>query len=294
MSIIMDNLQYISLFDGIVPSYPIEYKNLYIYQISEAVLASKAEIEEHTQFCDEISYIISGSAVISNNDKKQHFKAGDIHIIGKDDKHKIEVDSDKNLRYVCIGLKITAGSSYKLFENIFRDGAFTKLQAADEIRTLISLLINELYSKTLFHEDMIEMLTLQILTLIYRKAVLGTIPSAEAVTPPMTSVLHKILHYIDTSFMTLKNIDEIAQKLSYSKFYISHIFKEKTGMTVCEYIMRKKTEAAIAMLKEEQSSIADISERLGYESTQSFSKMFKRQTGITPAKFRNTAKNYTP
>lgn len=290
----MDNLQYISLFDGIVPSYPIKYKNLHIYQISEAVLASDAVIEEHTQFCDEISYIISGSAVISNNDKKQHFKAGDIHIIGKDDKHKIEVDSGKTLRYVCIGLKIAGNnSSYKLFENIFRDGVFTKLKAANEMRTLISLLINELYSKTLFHEAMIEMLTLQILTLIYRKAILGALPSAEDNNPPMTGILYKILHCIDESFMTLKTVDEIAQKLSYSKFYISHIFKEKTGMTVCEYIMRKKTEAAISMLKEEQSSISDISERLGYESTQSFSKMFKRQTGMTPAKFRSAAKSYT-
>ena len=286
---------YISLFDGITQNNPMKYKNLYIYQISEVLLASEAIISEHNQFCDEISYIISGEATIYNSDKAQHFKSGDIHIIGKNEKHKIIVDKNSNLRYVCIGLKIDSEiNSYKLLDNIFHNNNTTKLKAVDETRTLISLLMNELYSKSLFHEDMIEMLILQILMLIYRTVILGIVPDTKIPETPKTNALYEVIRYIDSNFLTLKNVDEIALNLSYSKFYISHIFKEKTGMTISEYIARKKIEIAIDMLKSNKNTITDISEKLGYESTQSFSKMFKKQTGISPVAFKKSANFYLP
>lgn len=286
---------YISLFDGISQSNPMKYQNLFIHQISEVLLASEAVIKEHNQSCDEISYIISGEATIYNNDKPQHFKSGDIHIIGKNEKHKIVVDKNSNLRYVCIGLKIDSKkSSYKLLDNIFHNNNITKLKAVDETRTLITLLMNELYSKSLFHEDMIEMLILQILMLIYRTVILGIVPDTKIPEVPKTNTLYEVIRYIDANFLTMKNIDEIALDLSYSKFHISHIFKEKTGMTISEYILRKKIEIAIDMLKSNKNTILDIAEKLGYESTQSFSKMFKKQTGMSPAAFKKSANLYLP
>ena len=121
------NSEYISLFDGIAVNTSIEYKNIYVYQVSEALLAPKAVIREHIQKCDEISYIISGEAVIYNNDKPQRVKTGDIHIIGKNEKHKIVVEKDNNFRFVCIGLEIPSSSAkYKILESIFRSGSTTK------------------------------------------------------------------------------------------------------------------------------------------------------------------------
>ena len=289
------NSTYISLFDGISAGKPMEYKNLYIYQVSEVLLAPEAVISEHTQACDEISYIISGEAEIYNNDKVQKVKSGDIHIIGKGEKHKIVVAKNNNLRYVCIGFKLNSdATTYKILENIFHGSNTTKIQAVDEIRTLISLLMSELYSKSLFCEDMIEMLILQILTLIYRKVILGINPDSKKAEKNQPNVLYEIMRYIDSNFLNIESIEQIAVSLSYSKFYISHIFKEKTGMTIFDYITKKKIETASDMLKSTKFSITDIAEKLNYESTQSFSKMFKKQTGLSPDAFRKSSNLYLP
>ncbi len=289
------NSRYISLFDGIATNKPIEYKNLYVYQVSEVLLAPDAEIYEHTQFCNEISYIISGEAVIYNNDKPQKVKSGDIHIVGKGEKHKIVVDKNTNFRYVCIGFELSPNaSSYKVLNNIFHTPGISVLKAVYEIRTLVSLLMNELYTKILFHEDMIEMLILQILILIHRKVVLGINHDPKSAESIGSNAIYQIMRFVDSNILNITTVEDIASELSYSKYYISHVFKEKTGLTVLNYITKRKIEIATELLKSNTLSISSIAEKLNYESTQSFSKMFKKQTGMSPAAFRKSANLYSP
>lgn len=285
--------QYISLFNGIAVNIPIEYKDVYIYQISEVLLAANAVIPDHIQKCDEISYIISGEAIFYNDDKPQKVKAGDIHLIGKDEKHKIVVEKDSNFRYVCIGLEISSASaSYKVLDNIFHSGSITKIKAVDEIRTLVSLLMNELYTKSLFHEDMVEMLVMQILTLIYRKIVLGINLDLKSADTPSSNAIYEIMRFIDSNLLTINNVEEIADELSYSKYYISHVFKEKTGLTVLNYITKRKIDIAVDLLKSNKLKMSEIAEKLNYESTQSFSKMFKKHIGMSPLKFKKSAMKF--
>lgn len=287
------NPQYISLFDGICSANPVEYKDLCIYQVSEVVLAPLAEIKDHIQWCDEISYIISGEATIYSNDRSEKVKAGDIHIIGKNEKHKIVVNNNDNFRYVCIGLEISQDSSkYKIFDKIFRSEHIAKVKAVDEIRMLVNILINELYTKTLFHEDMIEMLILQILTLIYRKTVLGITNGLKAASTPTSNAIYEIIRYIDANILNITSVEEIADKLSYSKYYISHVFKEKTGITILNYITKRKIDIAIELLKSGELSISEIAEKLNYETAQSFSKMFKKHTGVSPVKYKESVEVY--
>ena len=67
--------------------------------------------------------------------------------------------------------------------------------------------------------------------------------------------------------------------------YLSHLFKDKTGTTLQQYICYKKVEYASQLLKEHEMSPAQVSEILGYESLSSFSKSFKRVMGISPKQY---------
>ena len=152
--------------------------------------------------------------------------------------------------------------------------------------------MNELYTKTLFHEDMIEMLILQILTIIYRKTVLGINLNLKAVDTYTQNAIYEIVRFIDSNILTIKSVEEIAKTLSYSKYYISHVFKEKTGFTVLNYITKRKIEIAIELLKNNTLKMSSIAEKLNYESTQSFSKMFKKHTGMSPSQFKKSADKF--
>ncbi len=94
---------------------------------------------------------------------------------------------------------------------------------------------------------------------------------------------------IDYIYDNLHNkilLDDLAQKVQLSKTYLSRLFHRETGFTVTAYIITKKIEAAKNLLIYTQHSTADISNFLNFSSESHFIYNFKKQTGLTPQKFR--------
>lgn len=85
-----------------------------------------------------------------------------------------------------------------------------------------------------------------------------------------------------------KNITllDVAEAVFISQYYLSHVFKEVLGCTVVEYITKVKMETAKKLLHNPKNSVADVSEKLGFGDTSYFSKVFKKNEGITPTQFR--------
>ena len=280
----------IYLFEDWAFDNPVKYHNIYVYQVAETLVVAGEEVPEHIQICDEITYIISGEAVAYNNDKPVNLKAGDIHIACKGESHKILVGKSENCRYVCFGIALNHDSKkYSMLESIFSGEKVVSAKSADEIRMLVTMLMNELYTKPDFSEDMIEMLILQIMIFIYRKREKRKNVFKENVFDG--KVIYEILRYIDLNLTKIQDIQMISKELSYIKYYISHLFKEKLGITIYEYITERKIDLAKTMLEEGTYKMSEIAEKLNYESTQSFSKMFKRRTGISPSKYGSGGEN---
>ena len=77
-------------------------------------------------------------------------------------------------------------------------------------------------------------------------------------------------------------IDEICQKTAYSKAYLFRIFKAKTGKTIMSYYLELKISEAKKLLRENELSVREISEKLAFSAPDYFTKTFKRITGLTP------------
>ena len=86
--------------------------------------------------------------------------------------------------------------------------------------------------------------------------------------------------------MNISDVKSIASALSYSEYYISHLFREKMGMSIKEYILKKKTSAGSELLKTTDMSIKDISEYLNFGSPHTFSQVFKRLTALSPTEYK--------
>lgn len=68
--------------------------------------------------------------------------------------------------------------------------------------------------------------------------------------------------------------------------HLSHVFREETGGTLEAFLITIRTELAKDLLRDENLSLTEISERLGYSSLPHFSGQFKKETGRTPTDFR--------
>ena len=97
--------------------------------------------------------------------------------------------------------------------------------------------------------------------------------------------LYSILLYIDNNAENIKNIGELSKTLGYSSCYLSHIFKNRMGITLQQYLCEKKIEESIKLIESKKQTITSVSQHLGFSSPQSFSKTFKRIKGICPQQY---------
>ena len=97
-----------------------------------------------------------------------------------------------------------------------------------------------------------------------------------------------IRKYIDENAKDLKigDIQKIAEKFLFARRTLTRLFKEETGFTVLEYIEKSKLEHALNLLKFTKLSIKEISVLSGYHDQNYFSRVFRKQYGISPRKVR--------
>ncbi|WP_169082470.1 response regulator [Paenibacillus sp. PL91] len=98
--------------------------------------------------------------------------------------------------------------------------------------------------------------------------------------------VEKILEYIDSRFTEDLLFSDIAKHFKISIGYLSTLIKKETGMTYSDYIMNKRLSMAKELLVDASLSIQDIVQRVGYKDYFHFNKLFKKQFGITPSKYR--------
>ncbi|MCE7067213.1 AraC family transcriptional regulator [Dyadobacter sp. CY326] len=84
----------------------------------------------------------------------------------------------------------------------------------------------------------------------------------------------------------LPTTQEIAEELKVSQRYLSDMLKSLTGQTTQQHIHLKIVEKAKEMMGSDSLTTADVAYSLGFEHPQSFNKLFKQKTGMSPAAFR--------
>ncbi|MBP1991898.1 AraC family transcriptional regulator [Paenibacillus eucommiae] len=83
------------------------------------------------------------------------------------------------------------------------------------------------------------------------------------------------------------DIEEIAKAAYVSTFHFQRMFNMLTGMTVGEYIRKRKLTLAAQELAMTSSKVVDVALKYGYETPESFAKAFRRIHGISPSEARN-------
>jgi len=263
-----------------------------VRQVAELSILRGSGIDTHVQRCDEITYAISGTAVFRSGDREATLSPGQIHYIRRGIPHTITADPGSNFRYLCIGF-LPDESYPPIRELLPRLHSFTDFITEDDgrVKTLSEMLINEFYdwdphSPAAANACLVQLL-ITVLRLVEGKKL---DPSRQKLqrTASQFAIYH-ILHYIDREYRSITGVREVAKHTSYSEYYISHLFSEKMGVTVKEYITRKKLLHGAELLRDGSISVAEAAESSGFASTHSFSQAFRRYLGCSPTEYRKKA-----
>lgn len=103
-------------------------------------------------------------------------------------------------------------------------------------------------------------------------------------------LVSEILNIIEGAVYTQLSVTDICEKLSYSKAYLSKIFKAYCGYSMAEYLVLLKIEKAKQLIREKQLNFTQISDRLAFSNPLYFSRVFKRVTGMSPREYLNSVK----
>jgi len=97
-------------------------------------------------------------------------------------------------------------------------------------------------------------------------------------------VVERIIDYFEDHYAERISLDQIAENMYLSPFYISRIFKAETGDTPIRYLINIRLEHAREILKEHKGlSIQQIASMVGYDDAYHFSKLFKKKFGVSPS-----------
>lgn len=96
--------------------------------------------------------------------------------------------------------------------------------------------------------------------------------------------------YLDENFHQSISRENISKKLGYNPSYISRLFKDYSGESLSNYLIRLRMEKAAHILTKTALSVDDAAVQCGYNDTGYFIKAFRRYYEITPGKFRDRSK----
>jgi transcriptional regulator GlxA family with amidase domain len=91
---------------------------------------------------------------------------------------------------------------------------------------------------------------------------------------------------MDRDYTQRLTIDDLARRARMSKFHFIRAFKVETGQTPHQYLRALRIERAKHLLETTPAPVTDICEQIGFESLGSFSALFRRLTGESPAAYR--------
>jgi AraC-like DNA-binding protein len=94
-----------------------------------------------------------------------------------------------------------------------------------------------------------------------------------------------LLGYMSTNCEKELKISQLAESMHFHKNYFPSYFKKMTGKSPKRYIIDERIKRAKLLLLENRSSITEISDRLGFNDTCYFTRVFKEKTGMTPGTF---------
>ena len=101
-------------------------------------------------------------------------------------------------------------------------------------------------------------------------------------------IIYKATNYIKNNYMEKITLEDVANYVYLSPSYFSKVFKEDVKCNFNSYLNNIRIDQSKKFLLNENINLADISNMVGYEDQSYYSKVFKKVTGMSPLKFRQS------
>lgn len=231
--------------------------------------------ESHVIVCE---YIIRGSGTLHVDDRTFYPSAGDVYVLPKYSRHDYYTDPDDPW--------------VKIFFNVYGNGVSSMLKLFDLKDQILFSNCEELYplfeaffAKTKEAIPVAEIME-ECCTLYVR--LLMKLHNKVQGTNQDSMEIQMLKEFIEQNIHRELTIKEMSASIFRSRDYTNNLVKSYYNVSLYAYYINLRIEKAKALLQHTSLPVREISERLGYQNSQYFSKQFHKVTGVTPSYYRRT------
>lgn len=99
-----------------------------------------------------------------------------------------------------------------------------------------------------------------------------------------THIVETLISYMNNNYMYNLSLDKLSKNMYISPVYLSKIFKEETGDSPINYLIKIRLSKARELLQDKKLTIKEVSKLVGYPDAYHFSKQFKKFYDTSPSK----------
>lgn len=255
---------------------------------------------KHTHNYVEVIYMCSGQTRHLINEEEVILKQGELLFLGQNSVQEIDAAGINDIGVNFIILPAFFDEALKMIgqeENPLRDFIVDCLKGSDSgkigylhfkvadilpiqnlLENLIWTIVNNQQNKRSINQITMGLLFLQLMNYT-EKIVVGKNASDE-------DLIFAVLRYIEENYKEAE-LTSLAENLHYDVYWMSKMIKKKTGKTYTELVQRKRIQQAAYYLKNTDMTVADIGNAVGYDNLSYFHRIFQKQMGISPKKYRS-------
>lgn len=104
-------------------------------------------------------------------------------------------------------------------------------------------------------------------------------------------MIRQVMTYIHANLSKNISLCEVAESCGMNVTYFSELFHKETGSSFKKWLTSIRIEYAKRLMEEQDVPILDIAYECGYNTPSQFYKMFKKEVGITPSKYKKSIQN---
>lgn len=178
---------------------------------------------------------------------------------------------------------------------IFKVGGYPVFEVGDnialEIKTIFEKMHRELSSDYAFKYDLLRNYVIELIHYGQKLQPATALYPAHSASARVSSLFVELLERqfpIESPQQTLKlrTPKDYADRLAIHVNHLNKVLKEHTGQTTSELIGKRLVQEAKILLKQTEWNVSEIAYSLGFEEVAHFSNFFKKQTAMSPLKFR--------
>lgn len=252
-------------------------------------LVNSLEFPPHWHEEIEIVYMLEGSMQVGLNNGIYQLEPRDIFLIGRGNVHHFTPYTEPNQSVIIqFGLSFFGSLPPDVVDGRFVRPLLTmKTPAYRAMERQILAMIREYKEKKEGYEMAIKARLFDLMVILARQIPVEHFSAREKNRQiSRLKRLDKVLEYIDANYDQRITLSDVAAVANYSPYHFTRFFKDTTGMTFNEYVNSVRIKKAERYLLDIDTPITEIAYKSGFNSIQTFNRVFKISKGCTPTEYR--------